>query len=777
MFFRFIILTAVLMTAVGCSEFFDGKKQAAEVIELSNDRFSCLENLPETLKSFSVGEASEEKIESSVTCLQGALTDFQKKTRGSLADAYTIEDMRKFFGKYFLKKNNVTPELAFELVKIKKALLGGSDKHITKAEILKLVELFDIVKEEAVTITPHIKVLLNQSTDKKITYDRVSKAIESLRSTLQRILRSTQISKSEYSFEDLKKALTGLASFIQGQEDFAPYQRYSDWMPLIDSVKRVLMGEQAQFTSQKAWSYALDNIIDLYELALKYHYVIQDFKVGNKAELRQMADFLGQALSLIESSHQMRTSERILFSDIDLLLEQVFMRMNISLRMGSVRELYQTVILKMLEPNRQGDSRGLQALKIDHIKALRREFNIWRLGQAFVDHLPFGEKQMAFSQDTLKTYSQKFRSPEIIATVFPGSSLEQTALNVAWRDFDYFIQSPRLMNFTNEGRLWGVYNPNLYGYTWSSLTKFNLMKTLGRLLMLGYGQNIAGSLTSATMTEQGLITWYSDFKNIGIDLKAFDPRKANSGSRSFLEANFFTVAGNGDDLMGIAETTEFVGLLMSAGLGTANSIQKSMIAQKCETADVDVFKFQMLDAQCFKDALRRNFGVYFNNLPWMTEEVRKFTPTQWDEFYQALWVSSQVDQPTPHRVEMAEVRAMVTVLHYIENIMTIYDNDQSGGLSLTEVYSAAPRFMCFFKSVSPVKNETIIREGFAHLVFYGEMPDLLGLIGFQWGKSIGIDDARRTHLLKILQTLKDQMGQAQASTQGQENGAFHCPKN
>jgi plasmid maintenance system antidote protein VapI len=756
-----VIAFVAVASLVGCSEFFDGKKQAPEVIELANDRFSCLSDLPENMKQFSIGEASEVQIASGVTCLQGALTDFQKKTKGSVDGGYTIEDMRKFFGKYFLKKNNVTPQFAAELMKIKQALLGGSSKSITKDEILRLVDLFEILKEEFIAINPHIKILLTQNTNKKISYEQVSSAIESLRRSLQRVLVSTQLSKSEYSFEDAKKTLSGFSEFIRGTESFAPYERYSDWLPLIESVKRVLMGEQAQFVSQKAWSRALDNIIDLYELALKYHYVIQDFHVGNKAELRQVTEFLSQALSLIENSHQMRTSERILFSDIDALLEQVFQRVKTEIHMTSVKELYQVVVLKMLEPQRLGDSRGLQALKLEHMRALRREFNIWRFGQAFVDHLPFSENQKVFSHEALKGYAQRFNAGKIIDTAFPGSSLEQAALNHAWSDLEFFIQRPTLMNFNEQGKMWSVYNSAMYGYSWASLTKFNLMKTLGRLLMIGYGKNVSGSMTAATLSEQGLVAWYSDFRNIGIDLKAFDRRKGNSGSRSFMEANFFTAAGDGDDVMNIAETTEFVGLLFSAGLGTSSTVQKSLTQERCEASEEDVFGFKLFDEQCFKSALRKNFASYFNNLPWMAKEVAGFSDSQWNEFYESLLVSSRVEQPLQGRIEMSEIRAMVTVLHYIENIVTLYDKDQNGGLSLEEVRSAFPRFKCFFQAVKPGYYDFILEEGFASLVFFGTMPEAWDLVSFQGSKIWGLDDARRTNLLKILQVLKTQMATPQ----------------
>lgn len=739
----------------GCSEFLDGKKADPGIIELSDDRFVCLKNLPENLKKFSIGEADNQEIQDSTSCMQGALSYFQRKTTGSIADAYTIEDMRKFFGKYFLKKNNVTPEFASELMKIKKALLGGSDKYITKEEILRLVDLLTVLKEEAIKVSPHVKVLVSQAEQSQTAFDQVAASTEQLRQSLQRILRGTQVSKSDYSFEDAKKVLAGFAQFVKGHEPFAPYERYSDWMPLVEAVKNVLMGKTAQFNTLNDWSNALDNLMDLYELALKYHYVIQDFNVGNKNELRQLSQFMGQALSLLEKSHQMKVHERIPFEDIDALLDEAFKKLKVGIRPVSIKELYQMAVLKVLEPGRQEDSRGLNALKRSHLSTLRREFNIWRLSQSFVDHLPFSDEKPDISRRTLFENFDKFDHGYVISQGLSNSVLEQVALKDSWRDFGHLLKTSRTVNFNSKGRLLISYQPELYTYSWQSLTKFNLMKSLARLLMVAYGSNTARETSKGAISKEGLISWYEDFKNIGLDLKAFDPRSANAGGRSFLEANFFTFSGDGDDKMDLRETFEFVSVLMSAGLGTSSEIQKSM--PQCEVDQRDVFGFQMFEEHCFRTYMRRNFATYFDNMPWMVEYVRAMNHDQWMEFFNAWFRSSRVAQPVNGYVEMAEIRTMVTLLHYVENVMTIYDVNQNGTLSLDEVHGASPRFMSFLKTVAPGKYEFLIEEGFASLVFNGEIPGVGGLLGFQFSKAWGLDEAPRGNLLRILQVLKDEL--------------------
>ncbi|WP_415061985.1 hypothetical protein [Bdellovibrio sp.] len=749
-----LALAAVLtVSSVGCSEFLNGKKAEPEVIEFSDARFACLQAIPGQLQKFSVGDAEEKDVRSGFDCMTDALRYFNKRTFGSMEGAYTVEEMRKFFGKYFLKENNVTPEFAAELMKIKKALLGGSTAYITKEEIVRLIDLLQVVRDETVQLAPHVKVLLNQTKQEKTEWESISAATEQLRRSLQRLLEKTQIAKSDYSFEDAKKALSGFAGFIKGEQPFAPYERYGEWVPVVEAVKNILMGKRAQFAGLYQWSESLDTLINLYELALKYHYSLSDLKVEDQVKLRQVSQFIGQGLKLLSESHQMKTTGRIPVEDIDYLIEQVLPKFTTHLRVKSLKKTYRAVLIKILDPDRKNDSRGLQGLEKKHLATLQREFNIWRLQQSFIDHVaPMNASQ----KDLIEGY-RRFNKTYVIEKGLSEDPFEQKALENAWLDLGELLQRPLPVSFNAEGRL--IVDPQvpLQRQTWMSLTKANLMRALSRLLLLGYGDNTQGRLSEAGMTQKGLISWYDDFQEIGLDLGAFDPRSANSGARSFLEANFFTFSGNGNDLMDHKETFEFVSTLFAAGLGTSEDLAKHMRAAGCAVSEKDVFGNPLLKEDCFQFQFRKHIQVYFNNLPGMVNYVRSLTQSEWDQFYRHLSVASEVQGQKRGYVETANVRTMVMILHYIEGIVVLYDKDRSQSLSLEEVHDATPRFMSFIRTVTPVSYETLLNEGFAYLVFRGRIPGASDLMGFQWDKMWGIEDARRMEIVRLFGTLKDQL--------------------
>ncbi len=755
-----IVMTAVAaLSMMGCSDFINGKKIEPEVLNFSNERLACLKQLPPHLKDFSVGDASEKDIRGSFDCAREALLYFKNKTYGSVPNAYTVDEIRNFFAKYFLKENKVTPEFAAELMKIKKALLGGSETYLTKDEIVRVVDLLATVRDEAVQLSPHMKILLNQAKDKGTNWEQVSGATEQLRLSLQRLIEKTQLSNSDYTFEDGKNALSGLGDFLRGSQPFAPYEKAKEWVPLVESVKNILMGRHAQLTKLYQWKESLNTVIDLYGLALKYRYVIHNLNYSNASELHQLSQFIGQGLDLIENCQQMKSAGIIPAEDIDELIDQLtpYFKFDFKLRESSLKKIYRIVLLRMLSPERNGDSRGLEGLEKKHLAAIRREFNIWRMDQSFVDLLKVDEKTQKISQKDLLAKYDSFNKTYVIEKGITANPLEQMALNQSWDDFGSILKSSIMVNYNSHGRMIVATNPSSYDVSWKSLTKTNLMRAIARMLMLGYAENTAGKLSEARMSKAGLIAWYDEFNEIGLDIKAFDRRSGNSGSRSFLEANFFTFSGNGDAWMDQRETFEFVSLLFSAGLASSDDIRKDMTS--CEVSQKDIFDYPYLNETCFKKQFRANFATYFDNLPWMAKYVKGLSDADYDSFYGYLKSAAVTIDQKQGLIETANIRTMVTILHYVESIMVIYDVDKNQTLSLDEVYAAAPRFMSFFKTVSPTKFEFIIEEGFAYLVFKGSMPGIGKLTGFQITKHF-VDEATRKDILRLFGTLKEQLNKA-----------------
>jgi hypothetical protein len=284
------------------------------------------------------------------------------------------------------------------------------------------------------------------------------------------------------------------------------------------------------------------------------------------------------------------------------------------------------------------------------------------------------------------------------------------------------------------------------------------MRALGRMLLLSYGSTHNPVVSQEVMNEAGLEQWYADFNKLGTEMKAFDPRSKNSGARSFKEANFFTSNGNGDSLMDYNETFDFVSLLVSGGMSSSEFVRQDILNRGgCRLSGIDVFGYHLMEEACFKATLRRNFAVYFDNLPGMVREVSTMQDVQWTGFYGNLMAAARVSAPDGGQVETADLRTAVMMLHYTESLMSVYDVNHDGKLNIDELRAAAPRFLEFMKKVSPVDFNFIVEDFFLFLVYKGKKPSFGEYIYFQGEKAINsLADVGRDKILQVFKVLKDE---------------------
>lgn len=751
-------LALVLSSALGlqltaCGQWLDGKKKSDTVIEMTSNRFQCLNALPDSMKAFVSGEAREKEVRDTFGCLREAFTYFRERTRGTYEDAYTSEDLRKFFGKYFLKENNISPALAAGLMKLKRAVLAGSDEFITKAEIDRLVTLLKLLEDEAVKVAPHMKVLMALETA-PVTPAQLNEAVSQVRLSLHSLLEKVDLSRSDYTYADAENLFSGLAAFIAGPSGYALFNRIGDWIPVVEAVKMVFFGERSTLQGLREWKDSISTLVDLYDLVLRYHYLIKDRDLGTPEQVSIVLQFGDKIFSLLENSHQIRKTGYIPFRHInrliDLLMGGDHPIFTLPVSAEAVKGIYQKIVNKMLDPVRRGDSRAADSLERNHILSLRREFNVFRINQMFIESL----NVKLSDKHRLQSSLENFPIMPLIERLTPGEPLEKEALLAAWTKFRQLLSKDRPVTFDAQGRVVITTVPERANWAWGSLTRFNLMYTLVRLFMLGYGDRTDPKMQPEKLTcsEDGLKDWYADFRQIGIEMRAFDPRSENSGARSHKEASYFTYSGNGDAHVDMDEMFEFVSFLFAAGLGNSADVRQHMMDAKCATKDLDVYDLPWMEEACFRRELRTSFSALFANLPAMAATVASYDDAQWDEFYRALMTASRSSPEDGGRVDTGDLRTAVMILHYAESLFVTYDSDRSGTLSTEELKRAAPRFFSILRPLSPSKNDWFVSQAFVAMVYAGERPGAGAFVSRYW-----TSEPTRVNILKVFANLKAEL--------------------
>ncbi len=728
MSFKNLLLLLTICSVTGCSEFINGKKKEEEVLKFSSDRFACLSAVPETFRNMTSEKSTPEKLEESLVCLESSLTYFKKRTKGTVPDGYSVQDLRSFFGNYLGDKDRVSNEMAAQMMKVKKALFGGTELIIAKSELQSLIDLVISIRQEIPRLKPVWSIMLINE-DIKPAKDQILESHKLLQETLTKLVLSTNLVRSEYSFADFRSLLNEAEKFVK----LAPGKSSVDfmkWIDLAEAVKVHLFSDRADMSSAIKWKEAVNMVMELrliYSL-YEYHYKGHDFY--SPTAFRTGDEMLVAGISLINKSWWMN-KDGIPFKETEKLLKAL--ETHKILPAGSsaetINESYQVIVRKFLDRDTENKAVGLQTLAKKHLATLKSEYRGFKAVQTFNDSLPG-----SFTYDELVRNLEKQPTAQVDA--FP--EISNDLLQVSWRDWHSHLKQPLPLLYLKTGEL--VLERNVKDskeWSWEALTRLNLMKFLNRLLMMSFGTTRTMDLSKEILNEESMRQFYAGFWNLGVQLKAFDKRSGNSGKRTFFEADHFVYAGNGDNEVRLNESYELVNIIFSAGLSGLKKIQDDLLKSNCALMEKDEFGNPWLDEACFKIALRQNFSRYFKNLTGLDKWVASLSDDEWNYYYDQLLNFARFKPDTVGRIETGDLRTLVVINHYIESMYIKIDSDEDDKLSVPELIDGSARFVPFFKNhyklepKGPFLRETqeylidyALSRVFACMVITGEMPKI-----------------------------------------------------
>lgn len=765
---------SIFLLSPGCSNYLGGKETKPEVIQFTDPKLECLKAFPENIRKYVLNDLSAEQTRGTITCIQEAAELFQRKTKGSGGDTYKTDELRRFFERYFSKETTVSKELAQELMRFKKALVGGEEDVISKSEITQLIKVLEVVKEEAVRLQPSIRILFLQ--EKTATLEEIDRASAALRKSALRFVKEVDLANSEYTFEDAKYLLSLFAEYISGGKQVRQFGQVKTLMPLIESLRRLLIGESVRLRGDLEYNRAINNFVDAHHIFLGIYYRLRFFEFKSSAEIEEVGRFVEKGIALLASSHQFQNQREVTFSSLDQFLMALQDRELIPKKISAaaLQDVYKSMVARNFDPGRRGDSRGLKSIQKIHLDSMLYEFHMWSMKQKWIGSLSYNSQGLIAMEDLVRQ-AKELDVKAWLAKMNIYESSEVNYLQIAWDEFIRFISANRAVAFDGDGRFVIDYDTKRYPQNWKNLTQGNIVHLLARGLMQGFAANSEMGNFKRYMTGPTFSDWYKEYNLLGVELKAFDTRSKNAGERSLLEANLFTKWGNGDDQIDYNETYDFLSLLISGGLFVVNQVQETMADDQCLLGDLDIFGFPWINEDCFKTSLRKNAIKLFGNLPHMARYLSRISATQFESFYEDLMTAARIS-PRQGRLETADIRTFVMMLHYAENLTVQFDQNRDGLLTASELTQSAPRFFPLMKqmkrgkwsaSVLEKAPEIFWQEAFLYLVVKGEIPDSLSKFGAFEGKRLWNSEwirnkadekfkANRSSIVRVFRLIKEQ---------------------
>lgn len=690
-------IVAVATTFTGCTDFMHGKKDKTENLKIELVDSSCSKDFKQQLNKIVDSEASEGEINAVFECVDKYMSQFQSKVEGEAqADVYSAQDLLYITNRFF-KDLELSKDVIKKITNFKKALVGGESESVTRQEVTEIREYFKkYLQPEVIALSPHIKVLRMNADSNVVYLDKpVTAAIEQLRKSLKFLASKTHFEHSGYGYNDAKELMFGLKLVDENDQKV---------IEAVDKTRQLLIGNQELKTNQD-FQIFIDNAVDAYSLYLSSCQGQIKFEISSLDNVKKVTRYFDRIVDVLSTSYQYKKTGKISTHDLDELL-QVLIEKKIfpfDVQFKTFQEFYKVALKRVFAQETSDYITGQQ------LDAYYKESELFKLGIKYLETLDTSKTyKLADIQKSHKLFAEK-SSYHQVSTQFNNNERYKIATDFIAIYDDLYKGYPAMVRNNKYILSKNLANEN---FTSLDLARGLYIKMLARQLLMGWGDGkTATEFKKANITKEQMMTFTREFKQFGIELKLNDPRSKSDGSKAFLEANLFGFTSDGNTVMSMSETFEYLHYLVPEGSGTTTQIQTDLAAVKCELPQLDVFGNHWNPESCFIQHLKHNLSKYFVGKPALVQYLSKLSDKEFLEYYTLLMDFSRFDMKNKNvKVETVDIQTFVVLTSYIEAMFVKYDANANGTLSAQEIRTAYPRFKAFATEYSQKNAADSLKE-------------------------------------------------------------------
>lgn len=783
--FKALATALVALTLSACSLRLGEQTQMDGALELGSQT-ACLSGATKTIVEYFDGRATDERIAKVWDCASSSLKLFAERTRGKTVGLYSPRELRNFLEYYFLNKDGrkketvITDRMLGELMELKRTLLGGSLDALTQEELAQARAIMEIIRDQSIRLRPYLplSVARYQGADESELNAAVN-AMEEAVSAFARVLRGTG---HDYLFSHLSVFLQEMEIAAGKTESAEAIRVFRGYLPLIQQLKGSLIAPDSSKIASDEWELLLKNAVRWYGLLLRFanarHQHSSWVHLTGREKLVSIA---GSAYALLDESLARRADGTIDFSEFDALINAIDPALFTvqtykgprQIQREHVRDLVRVIVKRALAgPNAGPEGRDATGLTRAALKRAMERLIEWSEGQRYIDllwakavgTLGSGDSALRASNVTGKAYRStlvQFSVEEVFG--LPRDQIPEAAWTAASRLRDLIgRREPLFRGDDSELSFTGASLDPEFSY--GALTRMNFFSLMGRLLLASYAQDLKRAETGVTQAE--VERFYLDFRDIGVDLKLFDPAATNVVAKRFLEADLFTFDSNGDDLMSADEASGILAFLTSI---KALSIRAhDGIAAVCNRAEhesgtpvpVDFFDYELVPADCYRREFFERFDSLMERMPKLGAYYDSLSGSRRAEFEEQFLAAAGLVPGVALGAQGSE--NLAGIAHYVESMFQRFDRDQSGTIGKKEAIRSRDSVLNVFgtalkaatcKAGSCLTETSDLEAVLTYLLAHGKTPSKMQYVFWKLKRPFWSFEADRTRVLEILGNL------------------------
>ena len=776
-----MICFLMLLSLFGCNQYLNDSDKTKKPFEVSFQGGECISQIPEVLSNYFLQNLKADKLHETLSCLDVAIVEFLKSTRGTDGASYQKNELQKFFEKYVFKKN-ISPEFALGIMKLKTVLVGGNDEVVTRVEFEKLRNVLKILEIEMNRLYPNLGLYFFRDSKvegRSISKQKIDSAIIDLKLTVNNLFSKMYLANIEYSLIDFQLFLVELEKFTVTDSTSKSFWQWRENIPIFNKIKTLLVGEDVESRSQKEMNQVWDILIDAFHLGLDYQLGIHQSHWVTPEGYAELDGWIQRVFNVLERGLSLRAKGQIPFSQIDEMLD-VFYEHQLwidRLQLNTAKITYRQFISRFVDQN----TMDLSAFDFHHLLKIQRDFKAFQFIQKIIGKV-FELKRIRLKTEVLAVVGH-INLNEELQKYSPLSRADQIYYAKIWAEFIYLLNDKVVRHWDDRGQF-SVGINKMENWSYEELTRMNILRLPASVFMQTYGLNASLSIKEKALDASDISLIFIEFRKFGDELGFFDRRNIDSASSSTREADMFSPSGNGDGRIQFLELFDLFSVMWSGGLLGVADFKNQAAKEQCLLPQIDFFKNPYLEMKCAAETFHKNFSILFPNLPKFNRYLKTLDQNQWNNLYLDFMAISRICPQDLNGLETSDQRTMMVLVHYIENLFSVYDIDRNDSFDESEVVRAYPRFSSLITEVtkqrvakaSPLSYsalesihynwDNMALEVFKYIVFNGRTPTATELMrimtGKFWGSQLNHKEANRQNIVKVFSTLKSEISSVPA---------------
>ncbi|MDR3607655.1 MAG: hypothetical protein P4M08_09775 [Oligoflexia bacterium] len=819
-------MASILLVSAGCGINIGEHPSMTSSISVGS---GCLNGSVDKISKYLHGNASEAEISGVWDCMGSSLALFENNTQGSVPGQYKASELKEFLERYFLRNFRIDDGLMAEIMRLKQTLLGGDTDTLTREDLERARAMLLELKTLSLSLLPYVP-RLNPQDISGMSAAELEQAITALREGAASLGQIVQKDATPYTFDHLSNFMAELSTLPDVGADKKAIANFRNYLPVLQQLKKILVSSGAESDAQQMtgadWRNFMTVGADFYALYLRYIFIAKnDDSFIHGEGLQHLVSVLGIGEKLFEQVIS-RNGGQISFKNIDELLDTpqipgliysdpgdpsdigYFSLLGDKVCRQHVKDLVRVFVRRyMTEPQ----SSGFRPLNIHNLTnapaacaypaaptqdtdGLRQEHlnRFWN----YLQWMASGQQYAAtlFSYLNPNSWDQSYPAVSLssvsLEDLFSPAALNDSSspLRDAATDLQAYLKQPDLFPLFHGDSLLVTYNGyhGDRGHSFTELSAVSAVQGVVNFVLSTYVphqqvglaaspedieasvRDLMGTGASRAAIEQ----FYYEFRQIGIDLKIFDPNAnpKKTADKRFLEASLFTYHSDGTDFMKRDEAVDYVSTLLSTmqlSSDAYNAMSAACPVSGSTAAPIDVFGRPAIPVDCF---LKTMFGSYASTLwkdmpglyayfeslpprpahrpvaepspsPSMGATVEELNRKVYRETFACLLgtVARSFGEGAAW-VDSNDIQQYAALSHYIEGLFSRFDTNGDGFIDLaeaknvfplvnpllTEAYQTAPPGSPLASLDSDYKRLAVL----TYMMKYGEIPTAVQFI--QW---------------------------------------------